>query len=111
VRDLNGELFTFRPMSPANAFSVTAEHPLLVVPREEVRVARKARNGWKAEVDTAKLRCAEPRWIAAKDVAEGDFLVYPKPKPIPHKTVLPLEFARLAGYYLAEGHANADQWL
>jgi Fe-S cluster assembly protein SufB len=106
VRDLNGELFTFTPMSPANAFSVTAEHPLLVVPREEVRVARKARNGWKAEVDTAKLRCAEPRWIAAKDVAEGDFLVYPKPKPIPHKTVLPLEFARLAGYYLAEGHAT-----
>ena len=106
VRDLNGELFTFTPMSPANAFSVTAEHPLLVVPREEVRMARKERNGWKAEVDTAKLRCAEPRWIAAKDVAEGDFLVYPKPKPIPHKTVLPLEFARLAGYYLAEGHAT-----
>jgi Fe-S cluster assembly protein SufB len=106
VRDLNGELFTFTPMSPANAFSVTAEHPLLVVPREEVRTARKERNGWKSEVNTAKLRCAEPRWIAAKDVAEGDFLVYPKPKPLPHRTVLPLEFARLAGYYLAEGHAT-----
>lgn len=57
------------------------------------------------EVNSAKLRAAEPRWIAAKDVAEGDFLIYPKPKPIPHKTVMPLEFARLAGYYLAEGHA------
>ena len=106
VRDLNGELFTFTPMSPANAFSVTAEHPLLVVPREEVRVrGRRAMDG-RRRSNTAKLRCAEPRWIAAKDVAEGDFLVYPKPKPIPHKTVLPLEFARLAGYYLAEGHAT-----
>ena len=106
VRDLNGELFTFTPMSPANAFSVTAEHPLLVVPRTDVRVARQPRNGWKAEVDSAKLKAAEPRWTAAKDVEEGDFLVYPKPKPLPPKTVLPLEFARLAGYYLAEGHAT-----
>ncbi|WP_343600680.1 Fe-S cluster assembly protein SufB [Mycobacterium sp.] len=105
MRDLNGELFSFTSMSPANKFSVTAEHPLLVVPRAEVRVKRNERSGWKAEVDGAKLRRTEPRWIAAKDVAEGDFLIYPKPKPIPHKTVLPLEFARLAGYYLAEGHA------
>jgi Fe-S cluster assembly protein SufB len=106
MRDLNGELFTFTPVSPENAFSVTSEHPLLVVPRSEVLVERKPRNGWQPEVDSAKLKAAEPRWVAAKDVAEGDFLVYPKPKPLPHKTVLPLEFARLAGYYLAEGHAT-----
>ena len=106
TRDLNGELFKFTPMSPANAFEVTSEHPVLVVPRSEVLVSRKPRNGWQPEVDTAKLKNAEPRWIAAKDVAEGDFLVYPKPNPVPHKTVLPLEFARLAGYYLAEGHAT-----
>ncbi len=106
TRDLNGELFTFTPMSPANEFSVTSEHPVLVVPRSDVLVKRKPRNGWQPEVDSAKLRGAEPRWVAAKDVAEGDFLVYPKPKPVPAKTVLPLEFARLAGYYLAEGHAT-----
>ncbi len=105
IRDLNGELFSFTPMSPANAFSVTSEHPVLIVPRSEVLVRRKPRNGWQPEVDSAKLKAAEPRWVAAKDVAEGDFLVYPKPKPVPHRTVLPLEFARLAGYYLAEGHA------
>ena len=57
------------------------------------------------EVDTKKLCATEPRFVAAKDVQEGDFLVYPKPKPEPASTVLPLEFARLAGYYLAEGHA------
>jgi Fe-S cluster assembly protein SufB len=106
MRDLNGELFTFTPMSPANAFSVTAEHPVLVVPRSEVLVKRAPRNDWQPEVDSAKLRAATPRFIAAKDVNEGDFLVYPKQKPEPAKTVLPLEFARLAGYYLAEGHAT-----
>jgi Fe-S cluster assembly protein SufB len=106
MRDLHGNLHTFTPMSPANAFSVTDEHPLLVVPRDEVLVNRKPRNGWQPEVDSARLRAATPRWIAAKDVAEGDFLVFPKPRPRHADTVLPLEFARLAGYYLAEGSAQ-----
>jgi Fe-S cluster assembly protein SufB len=105
IRDLNGSLHTFTPMSPANAFSVTDEHPVLAVPRSEVLVKRAPRNGWKPEVDSAKLRASTPRWIAAKDVAEGDFLVYPKQRPAAPKTHLPLEFARLAGYYLAEGSA------
>jgi Fe-S cluster assembly protein SufB len=105
VRDLNGNLHTFTPMSPANAFSVTDEHPVLAVPRAEVLVKRAPRNGWTPEVDSAKLRASTPRWIAAKDVAEGDFLVYPKQRPAPPRTYLPLEFARLAGYYLAEGSA------
>ncbi len=105
MRDLNGALFTFTPMSPANAFSVTSEHPLLVVPRAEAAVERAPRNGWQPEVDTAALKAATPRWVAAKDVEEGDFLVYPKARPAPARTPLPLEFARLAGYYLAEGHA------
>jgi Fe-S cluster assembly protein SufB len=106
VRDLNGNLHTFTPMSPANAFSVTDEHPVLSVPRSEVLVKRAPRNGWKPEVDSAKLRAATPRWIAAKDVSEGDFLVFPKHRPEPATTVLPLEFARLAGYYLAEGSVS-----
>jgi Fe-S cluster assembly protein SufB len=106
MRDYRGPLFTFTPLSPANAFSVTEEHPILVVPRSEVLVARQPRNGWKPEVDSAKLVAAEPRWLAAKEVAEGDFLVYPKPKPVPAATVMPLEFARLAGYFLAGGSAQ-----
>jgi Fe-S cluster assembly protein SufB len=105
VRDLNGALHTFTPMSPANAFSVTDEHPLLVVPRSEALVKRAPRNGRQPEVDSARLRAIEPRWMPAKDVAEGDFLVYPKPRPAPASTVLSMDFARLAGYYLAEGHS------
>lgn len=57
VRDLDGELFTFTPMSPANAFSVTAEHPLLAIPRDEVRVMRKERNG-------GRLKSTAPSCVA-----------------------------------------------
>ncbi len=106
MRDYNGPLYTFQPMSPANAFSVTEEHPLLVVPRSEVLVKRQPRNSWKPEVDTAKLIATTPHWTPAKDVQEGDFLVFPKPKPEPARVPMPIEFARLAGYYLAEGSAT-----
>lgn len=104
VRDFHGDLFTFTPVSPANAFSVTGEHPLLVIPRRDVLVKRQVRNGHQPEACSAKIRAAEPQWISAKDVAEGDFLVYPKPKMDPPKTVLGLDFARLLGYFLAEGN-------
>ena len=106
ARDHRGDLYSFVPLSPDNAFRVTGEHPILVVPRSEVLVKRKPRNGWKAEVDTRKLLAAQPRWVEAKSVEEGDFLVFPKPKPAPAKTVMALGFARLAGYYLADGSAS-----
>ena len=106
MRDLRGNLHTFTPMSPANAFSVTDEHPVLIVPRSDVLVKRAPRNGWQPEVDSKKLVATEPRWVSAKDVREGDFLVFPKPHPRPAPTQMPLAFARLAGYYLAEGSAT-----
>ncbi|MGH9198073.1 MAG: SufD family Fe-S cluster assembly protein, partial [Acidimicrobiia bacterium] len=40
------------------------------------------------------------------DVREGDFLVFPKPRPEPHSAVFPLDLARLAGFYLADGSAS-----
>jgi Fe-S cluster assembly protein SufB len=106
VRDLRGSLHTFTPMSPANAFSVTDEHPVLVVPRAEVLVKRKPRNGWQPEVDTGKLLAAQPRWVPAKSVQQGDFLVFPKPRPRRAAASMSPAFARLAGYYLAEGSAT-----
>jgi len=106
VRDHRGPLYTFTPVSPENRFRVTGEHPLLVIRREDVRTKRATRNGWKPEVSSTKLLAATPDWVPAKDVAEGDFLVFPKPRPAPAATMLPLAFARLAGYYLADGSAS-----
>ncbi len=106
MRDLHGNLHTFTPMSPANAFSVTDEHPVLVVPRADVLVKRTPRHGWKPEVNTGKLLATQPRWVPAKDIQDGDFLVYPKPRNKPARSAMSLAFARLAGYYLAEGSAT-----
>jgi Fe-S cluster assembly protein SufB len=106
ARDYRGPLHTIVPCSPGNALRVTSEHPVLVVRRESVLVKRAPRNGWKPEVASAKLLAATPDWVEAKDVREGDFLVFPKPHPVPARTVLPLAFARLAGYYLADGAAS-----
>jgi Fe-S cluster assembly scaffold protein SufB len=85
ARDYRGQLYTFQPISPDSAFAVTEEHPLLVV-----------RDG------------AEPEWVEAKGVRESDLLVFPKPRPQPAATILPLELARLAGYYLAFGSTDAS---
>jgi Fe-S cluster assembly protein SufB len=106
VRDYDGPMHTFTPLSPGNAFRVTSEHPLLVVPRADVTVKRAPRHGWLPEVDSSRLIGAQPQWRPAKDVQVGDFLVYPKPRFAPAKTTLPFDFARLAGYYLAEGHTT-----
>ena len=80
MRDLNGELYRFTPMSPANAFNVTSEHPVLVA------------------IDGGDLS-----FVAAKEVPLDARLVYPKPRVDWVDTVLPLSFARLAGVYLASG--------
>ncbi|MDX6197194.1 MAG: Fe-S cluster assembly protein SufB [Actinomycetota bacterium] len=105
MRDFRGELFSFTPLSPGNSFEVTGEHPLLVIPRSEALVARAPRNNWQPEVDSARLKAGTPQWVPAKDVHEGDFLVFPKPQPVPARTIMSEDFLRLAGYYLAEGNA------
>ncbi|HKZ24637.1 MAG TPA: Hint domain-containing protein, partial [Acidimicrobiia bacterium] len=81
VRDHRGPLYRFTPVSPDNAFQVTGEHPLLVVRRQNVLVKRQPRNGWQPEVNSRLLKAATPTWVEAKDVDEGDFLVFPKPRP------------------------------
>jgi len=106
VRDFSGTLFTFKPISPNSAFSVTGEHPLLIVPRLKVLIKRKQRKQNKPEVNSPSLINSIPEWVKAKDVLDGDFLVFPKPKHIKSNINMPIEFARLAGYYLAEGSAQ-----
>jgi Fe-S cluster assembly protein SufB len=89
ARDHRGELYTFVPVSPANAFTVTEEHPVLAV----------RGNG-------ADVGALAAEWIPAKDLGDGDFLVYPKPQPAIAQTVLPKDMASLLGYYLACGDAS-----
>jgi Fe-S cluster assembly scaffold protein SufB len=105
LRDYRGPLYKVVPLSADNAFTVTGDHPVLIVRRQDVLVKRAPRRGWRPEANTARLVGMSPEWVPVKEVREGDFLIFPKPRPTPPKTVWPIEMARLIGYYLAEGSA------
>ena len=103
TRPFRGELITIQPLSRGNTFQLTPEHPVLAVPREEVRTPRAARRHWLGEVDSAKLRAATPRFIEAGKLRRGDFLVFPIPQVVRDNPSLSTPALRLLGYYLAEG--------
>ncbi len=102
VRHYSGPLIRIRPVSRYNEFRLTPEHPVLAIKRSDVLAKRRSRNGWLPEVDSQKLRRAEPRWIPAGELERGDFILVPKLHP--QETLgLSDEEVELLGYYLAEG--------
>ncbi len=105
VRPYQGDLIEIVPISPHNTFRLTPEHPVLVVRREEVRVARAPRNGWQPETSTKKLLRARPVYVPAGELKAGDFLVFPKIQPEGFNPAFTEAQLRLLGYYLAEGSA------
>mgnify|MGYP000277149700 FL=1 len=105
TRPYRGDLVEIRPISPGNTFRLTPEHPVLAVPRRDVQVRRRARNGRLPEVDTWRLKKATPRWVEAGQLEEGDFLVFPIPRVVRDRQEYTPEVLRLLGYYLAEGSA------
>jgi Fe-S cluster assembly protein SufB len=112
ARPFKGNLVVIQPLSSANTFRLTPEHPVLAVKRQAVRVKRNMRNlNWKAEVDSALLERTAPQFVPAGELQEGDFLVFPIAKltrPDPRLTV---DVMRLLGYYLAEGSAYIHKTL
>ncbi len=97
-----GELVAITPRSPANRFSVTPEHPVLVIPRASVQRSSRAR-GRLADFDASKLSNATPQFIPAGQLRVGDLLCYPINKVERDDPSLVDDFLRLLGYYLAEG--------
>jgi Fe-S cluster assembly protein SufB len=100
-RHHKGKMITITPLSKYNAFKLTPNHPVKVVPRETVANSR-GRNGWLPQISNKRLLEAEPEYIPAGEVKKGDFLVFPRVRPT---TSAPYseDVLRLLGYYLAEG--------
>jgi len=112
TRPYRGELIKIRPISPHNTFQLTPEHPVLCVRREQVQAPRRARKPhWQVEVDTRVLLSAQPEYVPAGELREGDFLVFPKPQPASDPAPFTAEQLRLLGYYLAEGSAYVHRTL
>jgi len=106
VRKYRGPLYKISPISTFNSFSLTPEHPVLVIKREDVLVKRKRRKNWLPEVDTQKLKEKTPEFIEVKNLKKGDFLVFPKIKETSFKkSSLSDEEIEFLGFYTAEGSA------
>jgi Fe-S cluster assembly protein SufB len=97
-----GELVAITPRSPANRFSVTPEHPVLVIPRTSVQRGSRGPDRL-ADLDPRKLSTATPQFVPAGQVQVGDLLCYPINKAERDDPSLSDDFLRLLGYYIAEG--------
>ena len=101
-RGYRGEMLGITPRSPANRFSVTPEHPVLVIRRAAVQRGTRG-PGRLAELHPGKLAAAKPEFVRAGDLAVGDLLCYPINRVERDDPTLPDSFLRLLGYYVAEG--------
>ncbi|MFO0704725.1 MAG: SufD family Fe-S cluster assembly protein [Candidatus Andersenbacteria bacterium] len=101
-RGYDGEMFEITPRSPGNAFRITSEHPVLSIKRELVQRSVRPEGRW-SDIDQAKLEKTQPTFTPAKDLTEGDLLVFPVNKIEKNDSTLSDDFLKLLGYYIAEG--------
>jgi Fe-S cluster assembly protein SufB len=101
-RGYTGEMVAITPRSPANRFSVTPEHPVLVIPRVSVQRSTRGPGGL-ADLDPSKLAGATPEFVPAGKLQVGDLLCYPINQVERDDPSLSDDFLRLLGYYVAEG--------
>lgn len=113
VRKYKGLMYTIKPLSAMNAFSLTPEHPVLSIKRESVLKKRKPRNNWLPEVNSKLLREMTPEYRPVKDLSKGDFLIFPKIKDklINPETKLSNELIEFLGFYTAEGSVTFHKTL
>lgn len=109
-RPYDGETITITPVSPENRFTLTPEHPVLIIPREKVQLSpRPDKPHWLPSISKPKFLKAEPEFVEAKNIKKGDFLLFPKIKPPINKKLekkFSDELLTILGYYLAEGNPN-----
>jgi len=101
-RGYRGELIGITPRSPANRFSVTPEHPVLVIPRTDVQKSPRG-PGRLADIDARKLAATTAQYVPAGQLQVGDLVCYPINKVERDDASLSDDFLRLLGYYVAEG--------
>ncbi|MGH2407247.1 MAG: Fe-S cluster assembly protein SufB [Candidatus Limnocylindrales bacterium] len=100
-RTHTGAMLKIVPVSRANAFELTPEHPVLALPRSKAEVWS---NGH-SMMDEAALHTVDPRWVDAGKLEVGDLICFPVvSRQLDHAEISD-ELLRFLGYYLAEGSA------
>ncbi len=109
TRSYSGRLFKITPfVSPFNSFCVTPNHPILSIKRSRVIGAR--RYGPKCDwlrVERTNLFSAEPDFVRADNLSEGDYLVFNVNRHVRDNSFFTKQIMRLLGYYLSEGYITA----
>ncbi len=105
-----GDIFEIVPfVSPFNSFFVTPEHPILCLKRKWFKTrSQKPNSKWLRILDSNFLN-KNPKFIDAKDLEKGDYLVYTFNKKIKDSNFFTKEWMRLIGYYLSEGYITANE--
>jgi Fe-S cluster assembly protein SufB len=104
-RTYDGEMLKITPLSPANAFELTPEHPVLALKRERVARMRMDRPATRWDVDAARVMTTEPEWLPSGELKAGDLICFPIARHEQDHAGLTDEHLRFLGYYLAEGSA------
>lgn len=100
-RPYDGVFFLMRPEAH-EPFVCTQEHPLLVVDRDDVKKGKSGGLRWVSQEEAARI---EPKWIHAECFdPEQHYLLEPVLQDVLTPEYATREFARLLGYYVAEGH-------
>jgi Fe-S cluster assembly protein SufB len=107
VRPFEGELIGITPLSPANAFQLTPEHPVLVVPRRRVALDPRRQRSVD-DIDVGKLATTPPEFVPAGELRAGDFVHYPIHRTERDDPALGRAGLTVLGHYLADGTAEAD---
>jgi NifU-like protein involved in Fe-S cluster formation len=110
IRNYTGKLYKIVPfVSPFNCFSVTPEHPILCIKREWVKGAR--HYGQKCDwlrVEEDNLFSTNPDFVKARQLSEGDYLIFNVNRKVKNNTIFTEDVMRLMGYYLSEGYISAQ---
>ncbi len=104
-RRYRGELIEITPMSRANRFQVTTEHPVLAIRRESVCGVSRG-PGRVPDYRNDLLARARPSFVPAKELVPGDFIVFPVSQIVRDDSSLSDDFLALLGYYVSEGCAT-----
>ena len=105
-RSYAGDMVKIVPVSVANAFELTPEHPVWTIRRDRVtRSRRRTRPLSQWEVDATRIPATEPEWIPSGDLRVGDLICFPVASKTVDHPELSDTLLRFLGYYVAEGSA------
>jgi Fe-S cluster assembly protein SufB len=100
-RAYSGDMLKIVPVSGANAFELTPEHPVLALRRNRASVWRG--NGW--VMDESSLHTVDPEWVPAGELAVSDLICFPVASKVIDHPEISDDLLRFLGYYAAEGSA------